>query len=317
MRAPETPCTVSVVIPTMCRRDRAETLVRAIDSVTSQREVAAEVLLVVNGASVDEPLLDEIAHLPVVRVVRIAQGSLPAAIARGREEVRGRYFCFLDDDDELLAGSLRERVAVLEADEQVDAVVSNGYRYDGTRDELLLPDLQHAESEPMLALLRRNWLASCAALFRTSTVPGDPFARCVQYREWTTIGFLLLAGGCRFRFVDQPLYRIYHSPQSESKSLGYLRAEIPAIEFMLAECEDRKVRRLLKVRRTTAYHSASDEARVAGDLGEAWSMHVRSLLQPGGWRHLPYTRHLLTVRPPAADATPSDAAAVPDTPRET
>jgi len=42
-----------------------------------------------------------------------------------------------------------------------------------------------------------------------------------------------------------------------------------------------------------AYHAAADHERMAGALRAAWRWHLASLLQPSGWRYLPFTRYLL------------------------
>jgi len=49
----------------------------------------------------------------------------------------------------------------------------------------------------------------------------------------------------------------------------------------------------LRRRVARAYHHAADFDWRAGALRSAWQWHLASLLEPGGWRHITFTRHLL------------------------
>ena len=56
--------TVSVIIPTTAELSRRESLLRAIDSAIAQRDVVANLVVVVNGSRYYPSLLQEIEKLP-------------------------------------------------------------------------------------------------------------------------------------------------------------------------------------------------------------------------------------------------------------
>jgi glycosyltransferase involved in cell wall biosynthesis len=101
---------VSVIIPTY---NRAGIVVRAIESVLQQTFTDFEVI-VVDDASTDDtanvisPLADR-----RVRYVRLPHnGGVATARNRGMEEAQGRYFAFLDSDDEWLPTKLQQQIEV-------------------------------------------------------------------------------------------------------------------------------------------------------------------------------------------------------------
>ncbi|MCW8139905.1 MAG: glycosyltransferase family 2 protein, partial [Planctomycetota bacterium] len=108
--SPRSP-TFSVVVPT---HGRAAVLPRAIGSVLSQSFSDFE-LIVVDDASPDEtPIVVSTftdARLKYVR--RPRNGGAAATRNTGIGAARGRFVCFLDDDDELLPDYLREMHDIL------------------------------------------------------------------------------------------------------------------------------------------------------------------------------------------------------------
>jgi len=89
------------------------------------------------------------------------------------------------------------------------------------------------------------------------------------------------------------------SPAAESLSRAYVLGQVAGLRRIIALDLPDDVRRALRARIAGAYHAAADHERTAGALREAWRWHVASLLQPSGWRYLPFTRHLVrdAVRP--------------------
>lgn len=279
----------------MCSADRAATLRRAVDSVLSQAGVRARVIAVVNGGRVDDAVLAELCATPAVRVIRLEEGSPPKAIHVGRDAVDTPYFGFLDDDDELLPGTLRTRIDELERNPEIDVVVTNGYHHLNGADTIYLAEMSHLRADPLGTLIERNWLLSCAGTYRASAAPVTAFADVPKYFEWTAIAFRLGVDGHRFAFVNVPAYRIHDTPASLSKSDAFHMAEVGVLHELARRAPSTRIRRMMHRKLSAAYHTRSNQALDAGELADAWRWHLRSLRYVGGLRHLPYTRHLIRL----------------------
>jgi len=283
---------ISVVIATAARPERAQALGRAIASAHDQQPVP-EIIVVVNGTGFDPAVAQQLQDDPRVRYDYQALGSYPAAQRRGRELVRTPYFCYLDDDDELLPGSLATRLDRIDQTDQPDLVVSDGLRRVGDADVGFCERRPAAGEDLMLDLLRENWFASAAPLFRSATVELDFFDGQTKYFEWTLLAFRLLAAGRRFVLIPDQGFRLYDSPVSLSKNPGGVLASPDLLRQLLALDPPPAVRDRLRRRLANAHHGCADAERQAGHAGAAWRHHLQSLLMPGGLAYLSFTRRLL------------------------
>ena len=102
---------VSVIIPTLASAQRAAPLQRAIGSIRLASREAVPILVVVNGPHFDPALCQWLLAQPDVRFQYQSVPSSPLAVWRGRQAVRTEFFATLDDDDELLPGTLDARAA--------------------------------------------------------------------------------------------------------------------------------------------------------------------------------------------------------------
>src|ERR1700690_1959631 len=103
--------TVSVIMPTF---NRADTIVRAIKSVQAQTCRDWELIIVDDGST------DNTAELiggmdPRLILIRQANRGFTEARNAGIRAGKGRYFAFLDSDDEMLPYHLELGVAFLDA----------------------------------------------------------------------------------------------------------------------------------------------------------------------------------------------------------
>jgi hypothetical protein len=279
---------VSVIIPTTAEPSRSDSLRRAIGSARAQGRLATQLIVVVNGPRSDPSLLTELEKLPL-QVVRLREADLPSAIHRGRVAVRSDYFSFLDDDDLYLPDALASRIDALET-ARADFAVSNGLDASG---RAYISDIRTVESDPLKALIRSNWLASCGGLYRSATISAEFFTNLTKYLEWTTLAFRLIMAGKKLCFVDHPGFRISDTEGSASKqrSMESMLNAIAVFEDMFARVP-RNIRISLAGKGAAVYHSTSHHCLQLGDLGQAWRMHASSI-RMGGWRYLAYTRHLL------------------------
>lgn len=284
---------VSIIMPTLASRERAASLVRAIDSVVSQEGARGLPLVVVNGAAGAPEILEHLRRRADIRLVTLQEASLPAALRAGRARVDTSYFAVLDDDDELLPGALRTRLEALEGAAGADLVVTNGFLAGFGRRELNIADFRRIEADPLRMLLGLHWLPPCAGLFRTSTITPEFFEKIPRYREWTYLA-LCFALTRRIAFAACPTF-VYctDTAGSLSKSRAYCLAGPPAIARMLELSLPADVRTALRVRMGDDMHSASARELEDGNHRAAWRWHCRSLTQPAGWRYALYGRKLL------------------------
>lgn len=284
---------VSIIMPTEARPERAESLRRALESVRAQRGVRAAPIVVVNGRAADPALLAEIARSRDVELVRLETPDLPGALRAGRDHVRCPYFGELDDDDELLPGGLAVRAEAMQARSDVDAVVTRGYIDGQGRRELNVADLEAFQPDPLRALLDHNWLAPCAGLFRTATIGREYLADMPRYLEWTYLG-LRIALDRRILFLNRPTW-VYHAdtPRSLSKTTDYVRQQPASLRRLLELPLPADVRRRLGQRLPSMLHGAAEAELQDGRQRAAWRWHLKSLTTAGGWRYALYTRRLL------------------------
>lgn len=283
---------VTVIIATAARPERGAVLRRAIDGVCAQQPVP-EVIVVVNGGSFDSTLVAALQADTRVRYDYQALGSYPAAQRRGRELVRTEFFCFLDDDDELLDGSLSLRLECMMQTDRPDVAVCTGLRRVGNDDFPCNTPLPAAGDDLMLDLLRQNWFASSAPLFRTETIGLEFFDGQTKYYEWTLLGFRLFASRRRFAFIETPGYRLHDSAVSLSKNPAGVLFMPELLEQLLGLGPTPAARSKLLRRLANAHHICAATEIAAGHRLKAWRHHLHSLVLPGGWAFLTFTRRFL------------------------
>ena len=287
------PSDVSIIMPTMACRERAASLLRAIDTVVSQHGARGIPLVVVNGDSGAPEVLEHLRRRSDIRLTVRDEASLPRALRAGRAMVDTPYFAVLDDDDQLLPGALQTRLDILDAASGADVAVTSGFFERSGRRELNIADFRRIQADPLRMLLVQHWLPPCAGLFRTSAVTADFFEAVPPYREWTYLA-MRLALGLRITFVARPTFVYsFDTPDSLSKSKAYCLGGPSAIARMLELELPADVGAALRVRLAGDLHSAASLELEDGNYRAAWRWHFKSLAQPSGWRYLPYARNLL------------------------
>jgi glycosyltransferase involved in cell wall biosynthesis len=283
----------TIIIATLARRDRAATLDRAICSIRVGNRSAVNVVVVVNGNQFDRKTVDRLLQRRDLRVVQIDTPSLTAAILAGRQVVATPFFGFLDDDDEYLPGAIDARITALSAVPHASLVASNGYRCLAGQDHIAMRHLAAAPADPLLAVFKENWLASCGGMFRTKDLPVDVFVDIARYLEWTWLAFRIASAGHRIITIDDPGFRIHDTEGSESKSEFFLLSQTHVFEQMLRATSRPDISTILKARICSVWHDVSNHYLGKGENRRAWKAHLCSLRHISGWRFCSYTRHLL------------------------
>lgn len=287
---------ITIIIPTMCTAQRAESLRRAIASIQTAGPGIASVMLAANGPHISPPLFSELSQFPELQVVRFEEGSSPKAIARALQQVNTDYFGFLDDDDELLPNGLLKRLALLQLQPEADIVLSNGYLRKSQRDQDYLQYLENVPADPLAAFFKENWLPSCGALFRRASVSSAYFQNYHPYAEWSWLAFRLALDKKRFCILNEPTFRVYaDTPASLSKSSDYRLSYISLYQNMLAVTLPSRIRHIIQKRLSQAHHDVSSYALAEGKLAPCVRHHLLSLKHPSGWNFLPYTRHIIAA----------------------
>lgn len=285
---------ITIVIPTTCRRERADLLRNAIASIHRAAPGAVEVIVAMNGPHVDPEMAAELQERPDIRVVRFAEGSSPMAIWRALELVESEFFGVLDDDDEMLPRGLTMRLEALYAEPRADLVLSNGFRNTAGRDELYLRHLDRVVHDPLRAFFVENWLPSCGALFRRSRIERTLFENYHPLAEWSWLAFRIAMAGKKILALQEPTFRVRaDTPESASKSHAYVLSYVGLYERMLAMNPRPDVRAILRRRLSQAHHDASVQWMKLHETSFAWHHHARSLVTPYGWRFFWYVRHIL------------------------
>jgi glycosyltransferase involved in cell wall biosynthesis len=209
----ETPL-VSVIIPTY---RRPEALGRAIDGVRGQTYTRWEVLVVddnppESGHRRDtEAFMARYAGEPRIRYLK-HQANLGAPRARntGLGAARGRYVCFLDDDDDYMPDKLDAQVEAFAAGRcENTAIVYCRARYVDAEGRTLRYSVVESRGEVLAEHLVRNIATTTTMMFRRDVlkeVGGFRDLICGQEYDLT---LRILALGYAADFVPRVLVRVY------------------------------------------------------------------------------------------------------------
>lgn len=284
---------LSVIVPTTASKAREQQLLRAIDSICGQVGLRAIPIVVLNGDRYDPDLRGYLSRRTDIRYVYHEEGSLPVALRIGRSLVDTEFFAELDDDDELLPTGLAARVSLMRRDESADLVVTNGYLQENGRRELNVPDFRAIEQNPIDALMRQNWLPSCAGLFRTCRIGPEFFENVPSYLEWTYLA-LRISLERNVRFLNEPTFVCNVDTQgSLSKSKDFVVKQGKALHQLLQLNISAPVLKQIYGKYAAALHHASTLELADGNYFSAWKWHILSMCHPSGVRYATYTRYLL------------------------
>jgi glycosyltransferase involved in cell wall biosynthesis len=200
---------VSVIIPTY---NSARFLPEALESVFSQNYADYEVIVVDDGSTdgttaVLQPYAGRIRYL--------YQPNAGSAAARntGLDMGRGEYIVFLDADDLLLPGKLREQAAFLEVRASIGAVHSGWHLINEAGEHLsCVEPWRWAPTLDLETWLRFNPMCMGSMMFRQFWLESigyfDPEFRQAQDSEML---LRLLLQGCQIEWIYRPTlsYRVY------------------------------------------------------------------------------------------------------------
>lgn len=283
---------ITVIIPTRAAPERRDSLRRALQSVLCQQDVRARAIVVLNGAPDEPGLAAELAGDDRVLLITRNEAGLPAALHEGLQHVETSYFTSLDDDDLLLPGALKLRHAALERHPDRLVAVTNGYRREAGGDVLHVAQGSDIQSDPLRALLDRNWMLPGSWLCRTTPRTATLFTDMPKYLECTYLGVRFSVLGMVWIETPTVVYTT-GTPFSASKSREYQEGQAEALRQISALDLPAFARRELRRRIAAALHRSANVALRAGSVRDAWRWHLATLREPAGWRYLPFIRHVI------------------------
>lgn len=290
------PLLLDVVIRTQAEATRSKLLFRALDSIQDQRGVTARPIVVVNGNTFDAATVDELRRRRGIVLHQESIASIGIAGVAGRRLVTAPYFTYLDDDDELIPGSLLTPLQFISDHAECDVLISNGYlvRQDGTTTELNHIRDHIKLGNPALSLLQDSWLMQGAFICRTASVPLEMLGAEPNSMEWTQLAFELCARHKRLSFMDIPTTRYYDRAGSLSKQTRYRKGELDLLKRVGRDNRlGHDVRLAARRKYVRALHNLVSAYLNDRKYGSAWRCHVQSLRPPYTFRYLLFSRKLL------------------------
>lgn len=285
---------IDVIIRTLADTRRSDMLFRALDSIQNQKDVATRPIVVVNGQRFDDTTLEALKDWPGIVLHQEKQASMRVARASGRNLVTAPFFSYLDDDDELIAGSLAGPIEWLKNHPECDVLINNGYfvKADGALSEST--HLATHVSDPAMGLIKECWLSPGACLFRTASIPTRMLDAEWSHLEWTHLAYELCAQRKRLHFMDTATVRYYDTPRSMSKQVKHHEAALDLLR--LVRCDTRlasTVRRQADRKYLRVLHDLASADWNRGNYARAWRRHLGSLRPPNTLKYLLFSRKLL------------------------
>ncbi|GGX49794.1 glycosyltransferase family A protein [Saccharospirillum salsuginis] len=290
------PDSVNVIIPTLAKAERADSLLHSLDILRHQVNVRAQPIIVINGQQYDPDLSRSLKADPDLKVLEIDTPSVSQARFVGRQHVNTEFFTFLDDDDEFTQDALSLRLLPLKNDPELDAVVTNGFvrKLDNHLLTSIFKSFPSGTTSPATALVNENWLASCGGLFRTSTIGEQYFKDLKDYFEWTSLAFEL-AKHARIHFLDHKTFIVNQTPASLSQSLEY-KLEEPELLKSIIGCQSlpKKETDILKLRLSSTYNRLANHFLKDGKMQRSLYYHYKcTVASRHGWTYTPWLRHFV------------------------
>lgn len=284
---------IDVIVRTLADAPRAKGLFRALDSI-QDLHVPARPIVVVNGTYFDKATMITLERRPGIFLYRERHASARLARAAGRLLATARYFAYLDDDDELIKGSLLEPLNWLESHKDCDVLVSNGYFVRDGEPLMKFTHMADHIAHPSLSLLGESWLQPGAFICRTKTVPYRLFASKWSNLEWTHLAFELCAEHKKIHFMDIPTVRYNDTPGSMSKDMRQNEAALDLLYEISHDARmDLEVRQSARRKYLRSLHDLAWEYWRHGNHQRAWRCHLASLQLPYTLKYLLFTRKLI------------------------
>lgn len=289
-----TPPPITIVIASLCDDKRAEKLKRACESVRAMADdLDYAIIVVANGNRVSMDLMRWLEARTDTRVFRLRSGSHPLARRVGAELTESEFLGFLDDDDELMPGTLSRKLEYFRAHPHVDVLITDGFRVNGSTCRPIFPPPAERKSDLIEMMMQVGWSA-CSLTLRAGRIDLAVFDTELRHLEWTMTA-LSLARRHQTGYLDEPTFRYYEdTPESLSKNNAHSLAAPEIWSRLMSDYAGTPYEKAIRRRYGSECHVASWQHACQGNLREAWRLHAESLGTLGGLlAYLPYSRKLI------------------------
>lgn len=181
---------VSTIIPTF---NRAETIMRAVESVLIQDYQPHELIVVDDGSEDEtESLLKPLADKGALLLIKQDNRGVSAARNRGLEAARGELIAFLDSDDQWLPGKIRAQVEYFQDNPEAVLVqtqerwlrrgrrVNPGRKHLKKAGDIFMESIKLCLISPSATMLKKSLLAEVGFF-------DENLAACEDYDLWLRI----------------------------------------------------------------------------------------------------------------------------------
>lgn len=284
---------ITVIIPTTAEWKRFDAIKRAVESIRKSSVEKVLIIASVNGNKFHLEVCEWLKAQPDVIYIYNDIGSAPLAHIRGRELVKTPYFSFLDDDDEYLKHALDIRLKILEENQNVSLVVTNGYSVTKNVQNIHYKNMCNVNEDQFYALYQENWLHNCNHLFRTADIKIELFKNHVQYLEWTWLAFKISIAGLKVVAMDEKTFLYYDTEDSLSKSDAYNGTFPKLAKKMLAMSPPKNIKSQITYKLAEHFHFYSVQLLKSGNVTMSLKYHLKSIFQYRGFKYLLYTRYII------------------------
>lgn len=211
----------SIIIPTY---NRAETLVRAIESVLQQSYTAYE-LIVVDDCSMDDTatVMERYSHDNRVTYIKLEK-NIGGAAARnvGINKSKGSFIAFQDSDDEWLPEKLQKQMQVFFDNPQVDVVFSKIARITNGKISVFPHENITGSKNLHTKMLKSNYIGTPSAVIKKNKLNeiGGFDSALPRLQDWDL--FIRLSSKGVFYMIDQVLCNAYLQEDSITKNSNAL-----------------------------------------------------------------------------------------------
>lgn len=220
---------VSVVIPTY---NRGHVVSRAVGSVLTQSHRNFE-LIVVDDASTDntEDVIASIGDSRIKYIKHEKNRGVSAARNTGIEAATGEFLALHDDDDIWLPDKLEKQLdCIRNKSADADVVYTRACRLEGAR-KTYIPsgNIRLLEGNIYHSLLWKNYIAMPSVLIKRHCIKkvGLFNVKLIVTQDWDFL--LRLSRHYRFKYVEEPLVIVHHTPGSLLSRKTSLANEVATI----------------------------------------------------------------------------------------
>jgi glycosyltransferase involved in cell wall biosynthesis len=243
-------------------------LSEAVDSILNQTFGDFELIIINDGSTDGTPDILQRYRDPRMVVVEQENRGLPAALNSGISMARGQFIARMDADDVSLPGRLERQLEVFEKESQIDILcmpataINERLEKTGVQYPDKFPGSVQLESvtsvngasrltgDLFLGLLDGNFVAHPSIMVRSSVFCGmdhvfdEEQKRSQDYHLWLR----LARAGCRFGFLDMPLYlyRQHGDNSGKEHAIRHGKFKIRGLSDILTTETDQRYQRAIK-----------------------------------------------------------------------